>query len=157
MAKQMDLQGQVVFTGRLPKQEMATVLASSGALLIHLKPCELFTTVIPSKMFEAMAMGRPIIMGVDGEARDIVRASASGVEMVPGDAPSLVEAVCELADQPEFAAKLAAAGRPFVAINFTRDVLADQYLEILKSVAGRRPVEELPRSVIQTAPGKSSV
>lgn len=157
ISNQKNLQSQIVFTGRLPKQEVATVLASSGAVLIHLKPCDLFTTVIPSKIFETMAMSRPIIIGVEGEAREIVRASASGVEMNPGDKNSLVQAVCQLADHPELTAKLAAAGRPFVAANYTRDLLADQYLEILKAVAGHRPVEEQTRSISQPAPSKTSV
>lgn len=153
----LGLQDLVVFTGRLPKQEMASVLASSDALLIHLKPCDLFTTVLPSKMFEAMAMGRPIVMGVDGEARDIVRDSRSGIEMVPGDKQSLVAAVCQLADQPELTASLSAAGRPFVAANFTRDRLADRFLEILRAVAEGRPVVESPSSLTSPAPRKNNV
>ena len=136
----------IVFTGRLPKDQMPNVLASSGALLIHLKKCDLFTTVIPSKIFEAMAMGRPIIMGVDGEARDIVQASNSGIDLVPGDADGLVSAVCQLADDPALAQRLAEAGRPFVSANYTRDVLAQRFYSILESIADRKPVSESSQS-----------
>ncbi len=104
-----------------------------------------------------MAMGRPIIMGVDGEARAIVRDSGCGVEMDPGDEKGLVNAVCKLADDPGFAATLASAGRPFVAANFTRDLLADRYLEILRAVAGHRPIHEFPQYVSQPATSKTSV
>ena len=138
--QQRDLQSHVAFTGRLPKSEMGIVLASSQVLLIHLKACDLFTTVIPSKMFEAMAMERPIIMGVDGEAREIVTASESGINMEPGNTDQLVEAVSRLADDPEFAATLANRGRPFVAEHYTRDVLADRFLEIMRTVAARKQV-----------------
>lgn len=142
-SREANLEDLVVFTGRLPKQEMATVLASSNALLIHLKPCDLFTTVIPSKMFEAMAMGRPIIMGVDGEARDIVVASKSGVAMAPGNEQDLVDAVCRLADDPQYTQQLSEAGRPFVAANYTRDLLANRFLNIMYDISNRRPVSEL--------------
>ncbi len=135
-----DLQSQVVFTGRLPKPEMGKVLASSDVLLIHLKACDLFTTVIPSKMFEAMAMGRPIIMGVDGEAREIVAASGSGINMEPGNTDQLVGAVCRLADRPEFSSTLSVHGRPFVSAHYTRDVLADRFLQIMRAVADGKPV-----------------
>ena len=133
--QQRDLQSHVVFTGRLPKSEMGIVLASSQVLLIHLKACDLFTTVIPSKMFEAMAMERPIIMGVDGEAREIVATSRSGINMEPGNTDQLVEAVCRLADDPEFASKLASQGRPFVSECYTHDVMANRLLEVMRTVA----------------------
>ena len=139
-AQQRGLESQVVFTGRLPKSEMGKVLASSQVLLIHLKACDLFTTVIPSKMFEAMAMERPIIMGVDGEAREIVAASESGINMEPGNVDQLVEAVSRLADDPEFASTLASRGRPFVSQHYTRDVLADRFLKVMRAVATRKPV-----------------
>ncbi len=136
----LELDDFIVFTGRLAKDEMGTVLASSSALLIHLRKCELFTTVIPSKMFEAMAMCRPIIMGVDGEAREIVRSSGAGIDLEPGDSKGLVESVCKLADDPELAERLGKSGRPFVSTNYTRDRLARDYFEILEAVADHRPV-----------------
>src|SRR6185295_7959645 len=124
------------FTGMLPKDDMPRVLASSDACLIHLKKCELFGTVIPSKLFETMAMGRPIIMGVEGEARDIVNWAAAGVEMEPGSPESLVECVERLADQPALAAELGRSARTYVAANFARDVLAERLLDQLHVVAG---------------------
>ena len=131
----------VVFTGRLPKSDMKHVLASSNALLIHLKPCDLFSTVIPSKIFEAMAMGRPIIMGVDGQAREIVAASESGLDMERGSAESLIENVTRLADDKELAGRLSRSARPFVSKHYTRDVLAAQYLRILNSVVNKQPFD----------------
>ena len=137
----------VVFTGRLDKSDMPNVLASANALLIHLKPCDLFSTVIPSKIFEAMAMARPIIMGVDGEARDIVKASGSGIDMIRGDAQSLVDSVSQLADDPEMANQLANSGRTFVSEYYTRDVLASRYLDILNAVANHCEVVDPAESV----------
>ncbi len=135
-ARREGLDRLVIFTGRQPKEEVPPILASSGACLIHLKKCELFGTVLPSKIFETMAMGRPIILGVDGQARQIMREAEAGVEMQPGSAESLVAAVERLADEPGLAARLGASARQYVAKHFNRDVLAEQYLRLLHEVAG---------------------
>lgn len=125
-----------IFTGRLPKEEMPKVLASSGACLIHLKKCELFATVMPSKIFETMAMGRPIIMGVRGEACDVVLRAGAGVEMEPDSPESLVAAVEQLTAEPDAAEKRGAAARAFVAEHYNRDTLAEAMLAQLHAAAG---------------------
>ncbi len=135
-AQRLGLGNAVVFTGMLGKAEMPQVLASSDACLIHLKKCELFGTVIPSKLFETMAMSRPIIMGVEGEARDIVKSAGAGIAMEPGSATSLVQCVEQLADDPALTAELGHSARSFVGENFARDVLAEKLLAQLHRVAG---------------------
>jgi len=131
LAQAADVADMVVFTGRQPKEEVPRILASSGACLIHLKQCELFGTVLPSKIFETMAMGRPIIMGVDGEARRIVMEAGAGVAMEPDSPESLVAAVEQLADDPDFAARHGRAARRYVAQHYNRDTLASKYLRLL--------------------------
>src|SRR5262249_55185964 len=53
----------VIFTGRQPKSEMPAFLAATDACLVHLTRTELFKTVLPSKIFEAAAMRKPIVLG----------------------------------------------------------------------------------------------
>ena len=60
--------------------------------------------------------------------------------MEPGNVDQLVEAVSRLADDPEFASTLASRGRPFVSEHYTRDVLADRFLKVMRAVATRKPV-----------------
>ena len=79
MTQHLGLNEWVRFPGMLPKSDIPKVLASSDVLLVHLRSCELFETVIPSKIFETMAMERPIIMGVAGEAYDIVDEAHAGI------------------------------------------------------------------------------
>jgi glycosyltransferase involved in cell wall biosynthesis len=126
----------IVFSGRLPKEEMPAVLASSNACLIHLRACELFGTVIPSKLFETMAMSRPIIMGVRGEAREIVLRAGAGIAMEPDDAHALAACVERVADDPAFAARLGGSAREYVAKHYERGVLALRFLEQLREVCG---------------------
>ena len=58
----------VTFTGRQPKEDVPRFLAASDACLVHLRNTDLFKTVLPSKIFEACAMKRPIVLGVGGNA-----------------------------------------------------------------------------------------
>mgnify|MGYP001248312496 FL=1 len=60
----------VVFTGRLDKSFMPVLLRSVEGCFIHLRESDLFKTVLPSKLFEAFAVGRPSILGMDGKARE---------------------------------------------------------------------------------------
>jgi hypothetical protein len=135
-AARTGLDGSVVFTGLQPKEEMPYILSASDACLVHLKPCELFGTVIPSKIFEIMAMQRPIIMGVNGEARRMVAQAGAGVDIDPGSPEQLAAAVARMADDPAHTAQLGTAARSYVAENYNRDVLAARFLDLLQRVAG---------------------
>jgi glycosyltransferase involved in cell wall biosynthesis len=126
----------VIFTGQQPKDRIPAILASSNACLVHLKKCELFETVIPSKIFETMAMGRPIIMGVRGPARDIVLESDAGLAMDPESAESLVATVTTLADNPQLTSRLGHSGRQRVLADFNRDVLAGRFLRLMEEMTG---------------------
>lgn len=125
----------VIFTGRQPRDRMPTVLAASDACLVHLRSTELFESVIPSKIFETMAMGRPIIMGVTGESREIVQQAGAGVMMEPESADSLLAAIDELAGDDQRRSAMGDAARRFVLQHFSRDRMAESYLALLLAVA----------------------
>jgi polysaccharide deacetylase family protein (PEP-CTERM system associated) len=122
----------VKFTGRLPKEQMPEVIAASDANLVHLRGTELFGTVIPSKIFECMAMETPIIMGVVGEAQDMVIRGNAGVPMRPDDPESLLECIREIRERGPDAFR----ARQYALENFHRDQLARQMLELVVQVAG---------------------
>jgi glycosyltransferase involved in cell wall biosynthesis len=121
--------GNLVFTGRLAKEEMPAAWSVLDACLIHLRKTELFQTVIPSKMFEAMGMEIPILMGVQGEALDLVLESGAGIPVEPDNADSLLAACRKIFS--EGGKTYGEAGRKFVIQRFDRDALATQYLNVL--------------------------
>jgi hypothetical protein len=126
---------QVVFTGLVPKSQIAEVIASCDACLVHLRKTELFETVIPSKIFEIMAMNVPIVMGVRGQAQRIVLAGRAGVAMTPEDEDSLLASIETIArDRASFA-----RGRDYVARHFDRDVLAQRLLDELVAITTPTP------------------
>jgi glycosyltransferase involved in cell wall biosynthesis len=126
---------QVVFTGRQPKQRMPEFLAASDACLVHLSRQELFQTVLPSKIFEAAAMAKPIVLGVEGFAAELVRGAEAGLTIEPENEVELEEAVTKLAQDPALAERLGAAGRERIARRYDYDALAARYLALLQAVA----------------------
>lgn len=83
--------GNVTFIDSVPKEEVARYWSLLDVSVIHLRKTELFTTVIPSKLFECMGMGLPVLHGVAGESADIVREEGVGIVFEPENAAQLVE------------------------------------------------------------------
>lgn len=129
-AKAMKLEN-VVFTGRLPKEMMQSVIAECDAVLVHLRGSELFGTVIPSKIFEFMAGNLPIIMGVKGPALEIVLESSGGVEMTPDDPESLLKSIDAIRQSPPDTFR----GRNYVMKHYNRERLAGEMIAICKQCA----------------------
>jgi glycosyltransferase involved in cell wall biosynthesis len=125
----------VTFLPPQPRNQIPTLLAKSGATLVLLKDLPLFRSTIPSKIFEIMACGTPLILGVRGEARGIVQQSGAGICIEPENAGSLVEAVEMLCAQPHLCRQLAANGPKFVRDHFDRSHLASRYSDLLQQVA----------------------
>ena len=127
----------VTMLGQQPKEKMPLFLAATDACLVLLIKSELFKTVLPSKIFEAMAMGRPIVLGVEGESRELVEEGQCGLCMEPENEAALTEAVRKLASDPQLRVTLGTNGQEFVARRFNRETLAREYLEILTRVSLR--------------------
>ncbi len=125
----------VVFTGLMPKTQIAEVIASCDACLVHLRKTELFETVIPSKIFEIMAMNVPIVMGVRGQAQRIVLAAQAGLAMTPEDASSLLAGIKAIAANRSAYCR----GRDYVMRHFDRDVLAQHLLDEIVALAEPTP------------------
>jgi colanic acid biosynthesis glycosyl transferase WcaI len=104
----------VVFLGHRPPREMGPLFARANALLVHLKADPLFEISIPSKTQAYLAAGKPILMGVRGDAADLVRNAEAGFQFEPEDSVSLVEAIHKLIALPESARfKMGESGRRY--------------------------------------------
>lgn len=124
----------VSMIGLLPKEAMPYIWHISDVSLIVLKKDELFETVIPSKMFESMAMRKPIIMGVKGEAKRLLLEADSGIPIEPEDFNQLKNAVLTLFENTELARTLGNNGHEFVYKNYDRKALAKKYLGVFSGV-----------------------
>jgi len=125
--------GPVRFTGRQDKSRIPDFLQATDACLVHLAKRDLFRSVMPSKIFEAAAAARPIVLGVEGHAADFVRAAEAGLCIEPENEEELVTAVCRLADDPALREKLGRSGLERIATRFDYDALAGRYLQVLEA------------------------
>jgi glycosyltransferase involved in cell wall biosynthesis len=94
--------------------------------------------VLPSKLFELMGAGCPIICSVEGEAAELVRRADAGVCIEPEDAEALAAAIERLRGDEPRRRRLGANGVTFVTRHYLRAHLAESYLEALNLAAGSR-------------------
>ena len=134
-AKAMGLDN-VVFVDTVPKDQVARYWSLLNVSIIHLKKTELFTTVIPSKLFECMAMGVPVLHGVEGESAEIVEREGAGLTFPPEDAGTLAGHLVALAADPARLRALGEAGRGGSA-RYDRATLAANMLDVLERVAAK--------------------
>jgi len=140
----------IIFTGSLPRGSIPRYLASVDACLVHLKRTDLFKSVLPSKMFEAAAMERPIILGVEGDSAELLTAASAGICIEPENAEDLVAALLELARDNDLRVRYGRSGREYVTRHFDRDVLANNYLELIHLLLARHSMKYAKESVERT-------
>jgi glycosyltransferase involved in cell wall biosynthesis len=128
----------VVILGQMRKEKMPYMWALSDVSMVLLKKKDLFRTVIPSKIFEAMAMSRPLILGVEGESKKIIQKANCGICIEPEDHKQLAAAVLKLLDNPNLCESFGKNGRRFVECNFNRRQLANDYLRVIGEVIESR-------------------
>jgi len=134
-----------------PKEKVPYLLALSDVSVVHLKASPLFKTVIPSKIFEAMAMRKPIVLGVEGEARAIIEEAEAGIPITPEHADELVQAVCALKSDQTLYSYLAENGFAYVNQYHDRRKLARRFWAILESVVNPGIVCEDTPEVVSLA------
>ena len=124
----------VTFVDSVPKDQVVRYWSLLDASIIHLKRDELFTTVIPSKLFECMGMAIPVLHGVQGESADIVKREDVGLLFAPENPEALVVALLRLADDAELLGRFKANG-PLAAHRYNRSTLALDMLKVLERVS----------------------
>ena len=127
----------IEFHSPIPKTSTPAFYAHCDVVLVPLAPIPIFQETIPSKIFEIMACERPILASLGGEAARIVEESGGGHVVPPGEPDSIANGILRLLSQDrDERAAMGRKGREYVSRNFSREVLADRYLDILAAVAG---------------------
>ena len=92
----------VVFLPRVPSNEVHMFLDAADCLLVHLRDSPLFEITLPSKTQAYMFAGKPILMGVRGDAARLIECSAAGIVVAPEDPASIASGAYALAKMPQF-------------------------------------------------------
>lgn len=122
----------VRFLDARPHGEMARILQDADILVVPL--VRYITGAVPSKLYEAMATGRPVVLMAEGEAASIVRNHQAGLVVPPGDTAGLAEALRRLAGDPALRARLGRHGRAAVERHFDRRRIGAEFAQFLETV-----------------------
>lgn len=125
----------VYFFNAVPKEKMPEVLNSIDASMIPLKRLELFKGAIPSKIFESLAMQKPILLGVEGEAKQLfIHEGKCGLSFEPENADDLTKKILELYNNRNLLKTLGENGRRYVSEKFSRDKIAEDFWIFISSL-----------------------
>ncbi len=142
-ARKQDLESQaramglcnVLFLDSVPKDQVVRYWSLLDVSVIHLRKTDLFTTVIPSKLFECMGMGLPVLHGVAGESADIVQREQVGEVFESENAQQLVVGLMRMRDQSDTFATYQRNGLA-AAKHYDRKNLAQTMLQVLMNLQG---------------------
>ena len=116
------------------RDKVPDYIAASDVCLVLLKKSEVFETVIPTKMLEFMSCGKPVILGVGGQAREMIEGSRAGLCIEPENVDQLCSAILRLREEQWLRESLGRNGREFIIRNLSRERTADEYLEVLNQL-----------------------
>jgi glycosyltransferase involved in cell wall biosynthesis len=123
----------VHFLPLVPKGEMPFILKEVDVALVPLKKLELFLGAIPSKIFEALSMEKPLLLGVGGEAKmHFIDRADAGLYFEPEDVTDLAKRMLQMACEPELIKQKGQNGRNYVVEHFNRNKIASDFVEQLR-------------------------
>ena len=125
----------ILLHGSRPKDMMPSIIASADICAAVLMKNDTFKTVYPNKVFDYMACGKPVVLGIDGIIRELVERETAGIFAEPENPEALRSAILALVDDENYAAECGRNGRLCVERDFSRDSKASAYAAFLEQVA----------------------
>jgi glycosyltransferase involved in cell wall biosynthesis len=122
-----------------PRSKIPALIWNSDVCLVLLKRSEVFKTVIPTKMLEFMACGRPVMLAVEGQALEILEEAGAGIAIPPEDAEALASAVLTLQSNPSLALAYGRSGAIYIREKLSRRSTAFEYERVLMRLFGGEP------------------
>jgi colanic acid biosynthesis glycosyl transferase WcaI len=129
----------VRFLGRWPAEDMSALYAIADVLLCHLRRDPIYLLTVPSKTYTYLACGRPVLMAVGGEGRDLIDQTGSGLSCPSEDAQAMADVVRRFAAMTveQRNAYGAAARRAYEEL-FRQEMLIGRYVKLFEDVIARR-------------------
>lgn len=115
------------FYDAVPKSEMQGIIMDTDASVVPLKRLELFKGAIPSKIFENLALKKPVLLGLEGEAKELfIDEGRCGLAFEPENSRDLAEKIMRLYSNPDLVRELGENGLKYAGENFNRDRIAEE-------------------------------
>jgi colanic acid biosynthesis glycosyl transferase WcaI len=124
----------VRMVGRVPHDQVPDLYAEADAAVVLLRDRPLFRGALPTKMFEAMSAGRPVVLSAAGESAALIEDASCGVVVPPEQPVELAAALRDLAGDRSRAEGLGAAGRRAAEQQYSRELAIDSWYGLLEEV-----------------------
>lgn len=124
----------VRFLGQQPRDLIPALIRASDLCLVLLNKAEVFKTVIPTKMLEFISCGRPIILGVDGDAHQLLDEAQAGIFIDPENSAALADTVVRLYRDAPLRRVFERNGRQYAVKHLSRERTAKAYTGVLQEV-----------------------
>jgi glycosyltransferase involved in cell wall biosynthesis len=134
LARELALKN-VLFLDAVSHDEVPRLLSAADICVAHTRRLQLFEGMLPIKMYEAMACARPLILALNGEARQLVEEAGSAVVVEPENATALAAAILQLFSHRDEAISMGLRGRAYVQANFEFDLMSQSLSQSLKWAA----------------------
>lgn len=122
----------VHFKSTQPREKIATLIAQADICLLHTADMMINTRNYPAKLFDYLASGKPIVIGANGQVRTLVEHAQAGIAVAPEDAQGMADAILRLYYDSQLRTQLGSNGRKYAIENFSRQIIAKQYAQLLK-------------------------
>lgn len=120
----------VHFVPNLERKWIPSLIQACDAYIVPLRKLDLFKGAIPSKLFEPLALSKPILLGVDGEARELfIEEGKCGLYFEPENDADLARKIITLRNNPDLTERLGVQGRAYITENFDRAGIYERFLE----------------------------
>ncbi len=150
--------GNVVLLPRRPVDEVGELLGMADAVLVHLRDDPLFAITVPSKTQSYMLSGRPILMGVRGDAAAMVEAANAGITFPPEDARGLADAVLRMREAGADAREeMGRNGARFYHDHLSLRAGVDRFVDLFGRAALRKPRLETAKRLLDIACSTSAL
>ena len=105
------------------------IVADAG--IVVLQKNDIFKTVYPNKMFDYMSCKKPVLMGVDGIARELIEKSNSGYYFEPSNAVDLAKKSKKISFDNDLCLKMGENGFHYIRKYFDREKLSREYIDLI--------------------------
>ena len=122
----------ITFIGSVKKEELPQYYSLIDVSLVCLKQSDTFKSVIPSKIFESCALLKPILLGVDGEARKLINQYNAGTYFIPENKKDFIKKIFKLKEKKFYSSCIDGCNR--LANDYDRHKLAKNMLDVIKKV-----------------------
>lgn len=124
----------VYFFKGVPKDKIADVIKSIDVGIVPLKKLDLFLGAIPSKIFEILCLKKPVLLGIEGEAKELfIDQARAGLSFEPENATELARQVRFMYNNRNLLPEWGRNGHAFVTTHFNRSVIADDFFAFVNS------------------------